>query len=79
MKLTLDDVAEFTWGYCDEFFLETGKGNFVWSDPDYDGDNSIHPYNGSYKDWCKEAHLPFGRDKGKHTIRDYCGEDVKLV
>ena len=79
MKLTLDTVAHFTWGYADEFFLETEMGNFIWSDPDYSGSNVITSYNGTYKDWCKNrAHIPFGRDKGKHTIRGYCGEDVKL-
>ena len=78
-KLTIDDAAEFTWGYGQEFFLTTAKGNFVWSDPDYGGNNTIQPFSGSYMDWCKKrAHIPFGRDKGKHFIRDYCGKDVKL-
>ena len=76
--LTLDTVGEFTWGFGNEFFIETPEGNFVWSDPDYSGDNTIRFFNGTYQDWCKHQNLPYGRDKGKHTIRGYCGENVIL-
>ena len=48
-SLTVEDVADFTWNWNDLFFLETAKGNFVWSDPEYGGDNTIRPYNGDLK------------------------------
>ena len=76
--LTLDTVAEFTWDFGQEFFLETVQGNFIWSDPDYNGDNTIRPYAGSYRDWCFGRNA-FGRAKGSHTIRGYCGENVKIL
>ena len=77
--LTLDDIAEFCWGFGCEFFLETSRGNFVWSDPDYNGDNTIRRFDGTYKDWCKKSGIPFARDKGRHVIRDYCGADVAFI
>lgn len=79
-KLDLDTVADFTWCWNYKFFLETKAGNFIWSDPDYPGgDNTIRPYKGSYADFLRENHIEFGRDKGKHIIRDYCGENVLIV
>lgn len=77
-KLTLDDEAEFTWMFGHEFFLETSKGNFVWSDPEYSGDNTIRSFSGTYKDFQKQLGVGLGRYKGKHIIREYCGSDVKL-
>jgi len=58
------------------FFLQTDEGNFVWSDPEYNGDNTIVSFDGTYKDWCRKEEIPFGRDKGRHTIENYCGSDV---
>jgi hypothetical protein len=76
--LTIDDVAEFTWGFGQKFFLETSKGNYIWSSPDYDGDNTITKFNGGYKDWLKKEKIPYGRDKGTHFISDYCGMYVEI-
>jgi len=76
--ITLDTVATFIWGYGQKFFIETSDNNYVWSDPDYDGDNKITPFKGTYNEWLKSEGLLFGRDKGDHTIRGYCGEDVHL-
>ena len=78
-KLTVDDVAEFTycWGWT--FFLETPKGNYEWSDPAYNGNNTIRPFAGTLKEFCDTIHVPFCRFKGKHVIKDYCGSDVKIV
>lgn len=78
-SIGLDTVAEFGWNFGSEFFLETANGNFIWSDPDYGGDNTIHPFQGSLEDYCVTRSLPFVRDKGKHTIRGYCGPDVEFV
>ena len=77
--ITLDTVAEFTWDYGNKFLLETDEGNFEWSDPDYNGDNTIVKFNGTYRDWLASAGIPYGRMKGSHTIRDYCGDQVKIV
>ena len=77
--LTLDTIGSFTWNYNKMFFIETKEGNFEWSDPEYlSGTNEIHPFKGTYNDWRIKENIPFGRDKGKHSIRDYCGENVKI-
>jgi hypothetical protein len=77
-KLTLDDVAKFTWMFTNIFFLETSKGNYLWSDPSYPGgDNTIKPTNQTYGEYCKEGE--FGRIKGEHVIKDYCGDEVKIM
>lgn len=79
-KLTTGDIADFTWFWGNEFFLETNKGNFVWSDPDYTGgDNTIRPFKGSLQDYCRHCNVDYGRSKGKHFIGSYCGEDVKIL
>lgn len=75
--LTLDTIATFTWNYGNRFLLETAEGNFVWSDPGYPGgDNTLEDFEGDYNLWIKEQDIPFGRDKGDHSIRKYCGEGV---
>ena len=78
-KLELTDFADWIWGFGSVFFMETAKGNFVWSDPSYGGDNTIRPFKGSYVQWCEKEGIGFGRDKGKGFIKDRCGPDVKIV
>lgn len=77
--LTLDTVGDFTWFWSDIFFIETTIGNFVWSDPDYNGDNTIKQFDGDIKKFCKEVRYPHGRCKGKHTIGKYCGNQVNII
>ena len=71
-------VGHFTWSFGREFHIETPVGNFVWSDPDYNGDNTIKPC-GTYSEWCYQTGLEYGRCKGDHYIGDYCGVDFTLV
>jgi len=71
-------VGDFTWFWGETFFIETSEGNFIWSDPDYDGDNTIKPINMSYEQYCKNSKVPYGRDKGTHVIENYCGKNVIL-
>lgn len=73
-------VGHFTFSFHYRFFIETNKGNFEWHDPNYPGgDNTIRPFNGTYKEWCQKINIPFGRDKGQHFVKDYCGTDFVLV
>ena len=67
--------GSFTWDFGQNFLIETAKGNFIWSDPDYQGSNKMIPFNGDYGNWCKHTGVPYGRDKGLHVIKSYCGED----
>lgn len=78
-KNLLDLSADFTWMWDQHFFVETEGCNYVWSDPRYDGDNTLRLYYGSLADYCKEQGIDFGRCKGNHVIRRYCGDDVKVV
>lgn len=69
-NLTLDDEGDFIWDFGFRWLIETAKGNFIWSDPEYQGDNTIRP--------CKEneAEEWSGRFEGHHCIQDYCGDAV---
>lgn len=75
----LYEVGEFSWDFGSNFFIETHLGNYIWSDPDYNGDNTLRPYPGSLESFLKDRDIPYVRDKGKHIVRDYCGPDVKVV
>ena len=68
----LNSIADFTWMWNDIFFLETSEGNYLWSDPDYGGDNKIRRYHGTHKDLLKHIGHDFSRAKGRHTIKEYC-------
>jgi len=76
MNNLLDLDGEFTWDFGNRFFIETLIGNFIWSDPSYGGDNTIQEFNGTYKQYIGDS---FGRDEGIHIIRDYCGDNVKII
>ena len=74
--LSLDTIGLFTWSFHHRFHIETHEGNFEWSDPQYPGgNNTIRPCE-SYEIWRDSLNIPYGREKGVHTIRDYCGPDV---
>lgn len=71
-------MGEFTWDFGCHFFIETNEGNFVWSDPDYNGDNSIIKFTGTVNDYMTDYGANpdmYGRDKGTHLISTYCGDD----
>jgi hypothetical protein len=65
-----DMMGDFTWDFGQKFFIEASVGNFVWSDPDYNGDGSMERYSGTIQDWFDGG---YGRDKGTHRIGSYCG------
>ncbi len=65
-------VGHFTWSFGCQFFIETDETNFTWNDPDYRGDGKLSIFNGSYSDWCTKIGIPYGRDKGRHLIKEYC-------
>ena len=77
--MTKDEIGEligdftYCWG-CD-FFIETEKGNFIWLNSEYPGgDNSIQKTSETYNQFAKRIQIPIGRLKGKHKIKDYCGD-----
>lgn len=75
----LDEVGDFTWNFGSEFFVETSKGNFIWSDPDYGGDNTLTRFVDTYRAYDSENNFRGGRSKGKHVIRSYCSDKVKVM
>ena len=81
LKMTRNEIlnlnGDFTWDFGNQFFIETPRGNFVWSDPDYDGNNILRAVKCSYKEWIGPGR--YGRDKGKHRIEGYCGDKVKII
>ncbi len=75
----LNQRAHFTWSFGKEFFIViNNKENYIWNDPEYGGDNTIKKFDGTYNEWCWKIGIPYGRDKGDHIIKNYCGEDVEL-
>lgn len=75
--IDLETRGSFTWNFGNEFFIETPDGNYTWSSPEYHGGtNEIKKFNGDYKKWCEDSNFPFGRDKGSHIIKEYCGDKV---
>ena len=62
-----------------KWFLTTDIGNFVWSDPQYNGDNTMTLFNGSYEDYCTQNDLNQNRSKGVHLVNRFCGEEFTLV
>lgn len=65
----LETVAEFTWNFGIHLYVDTGSKQFIYSSPSYYGDGSLVETNQSYDDWIKPN---WGRDKGKHIIKEYC-------
>ncbi len=68
----------WTWDYGCLFFLSPTEDpahyyNYVWSDPDYGGDNIIRPFAGTIRDFFKDG---WGRDKGRGTAFAFCGDKV---
>lgn len=75
----LNEVGRFTWFWNYKFFVEMNCGNFIWNDPDYPGgDNTFTKTNMTFKEFVKSQNVSYGRDKGKHIIKDYCGENIIL-
>lgn len=68
-------IGEFTWDFGNQFFIETNHGNFIWSDPEYGGENTITKTSKTYREWISPQ--PFGRGKGTHVISNYCGKDFQ--
>lgn len=77
MSISLDSVGEFTWNFGSKFLIQVGIKYYVWSDPEYNGDNTIKPFEGNPANFTSEGFC--GRAKGTHSIRGYCGEEVKFV
>jgi len=80
--ITLDDRVQFVWNFGQEFLLikqleDYNEELYVWSDPDYNGDNTIKTYTGDARDFTSPGFC--GRDKGHHVVRDYCGESVLII
>ncbi len=66
----------FTWNFADKFLIETKHGDFVWSSPDYQGDNTVRPWRRPVRDFFYPY---FGRCKGTHNIGAYLGDDAESV
>ena len=83
--INLDTEADFTWMFGEDFHLELSDGSsYLWSDPRYGGNNTIRPFpypkeEMGIRQEKLDPSLPWGRDKGVHVIREYCGENVIFV
>lgn len=77
-EVLLSETANFIWMFDHRFFVETKFGNFVWSDPDYNGNDTVTPFKGSYNGFCNISGTLFGRCKGQRLIRDFIGNSFTL-
>lgn len=69
-------TGEFAWDFGKHWFIEIkGMGNFVWSDPDYGGDNSIRPFPADYAKFCEWTRVQFCRSKGTKVVGHYIAVD----
>ena len=76
----LNKMMYFTWSYGKEFFLSPNEDpnhehNYIWSDPEYQGDGTIRCYNGTIKQYFGSS----GRCKGCHRIVDFCGSNTTFI
>ena len=78
-EMLLNTYAKFTWDFGNLFFLETDIGNFVWSNPEYGGDNTMTQYSGSITKWITDVASGWARDKGQHEVEKYCGNQFLMT
>ena len=74
-----EETAEFSWDFGRTFWLETRHGNYLWDDPDHDGDNTIIPYNFPLQTFLNWSVTKLLRGKGRHQIGAYCGPKVQFL
>ena len=50
-----------------------GDYNYIWSDPDYLGDDSITVWEGTYQSYLNQEYdsTYYGRYKGVHNLDEY--------
>ena len=71
----LEEIGDFTRIGFELFFVETDKGNYV-----YDRlANTLAQFGGSYFSYLEQNDILKVKFKGKHKIRDYCGNGVKVL
>lgn len=78
MRLTSSTSGEFTWDFGQTFYVRTDEGNFIFSDPVYNGDNTLRETNQTYDEWIDTG--AWGRDKGMRNLGAWCsGATVILL
>lgn len=88
--LNLDERGVFTFCGSGDFFVETDlfsdvDRNFIFSDVSYggvgdgNGVSTIRPYYGTLQNWVSEQDWKVTHPKGQHSIKDFCGESVKIL
>jgi len=75
MNNIINEVGDFTNIGFEFFFVETKVGNFTWSKRD----NVFIYYDGSYFKYMKEFNVMKVKFKGKHKIKDYCGDRLVVL
>jgi hypothetical protein len=69
----LDEVGEFSKIGDLTFFIETGRGNFIWNMID----NVLIACNDSYYEYLYKNCITKVKYKGKRQIKAFCGDKVK--
>lgn len=74
----LDLEGHFVWCWNQYFIITTDELVLLWSSPDYNGDNTIRPWTGSTVDLHKYLCIDWGKCKGRHKLKDFCGDKIIL-
>ena len=77
-QILLGQMGEFHWDFGKHFFIGTQIGNFVWSSPEYGGDNKMRVYKGSFVNWVRSSCTSYCRYKGMHNIGRRCGDQFVI-
>lgn len=84
-ELTPQSCVHFSWDFGATFLLQSGPKSetgdpmgtdyWIWSDPEYGGDNTIRRVPKA----PDRQEVPVWRDKGWHLVWKYCGLHVKIL
>jgi hypothetical protein len=76
-------TGDFCWYFGSNWAIQVGRDVYIWSGPEYCGDNTIYKYPkkvvsiADYKEMTDEVFGSYGRAKGLKHIGSMISEDVK--
>lgn len=65
--------GSFYWCFGYDYFISTERGNFIWKDPQFGGDNSFISFNGNIEEYKREKKISSFRWEGVLLIAKRCG------
>lgn len=77
----LDLEGTFISNFGSKYYVETefGYPNFIYSDPDSGGDNTLVQTSLTDEEWLAVEDIPYGRDKGSYVIDHFVDADITIL